>query len=80
MDQAKQAFEATKPLFTQTVAGLQNLRWEDIPEPVRNYIRDHPKLSAFQLVTFLLLACPGLVVAPAFGFLGFSSIGPVAGE
>ena len=80
MDNSKSPFETAKQRFGGVVGGLKNLKWESIPEPARKYIEAHPKLTALQVVLVLLTLCPGLVVAPVLGFLGFSSIGPVAGK
>lgn len=80
MVDAKVAFEAAKALYGTAVKGLQELKWEHVSEPVRNYIREHPGLSGLQLVLLLVLTCPGLVLTPVLGAVGFSSIGPVAGK
>ena len=80
MADAKPAFEGAKNLYSKAVKGLKELKWEDVPGPVRKYIEEHPKLSGIQLVLLLVLTCPGLVVTPLLGWIGFSSIGPVAGE
>ena len=80
MDAAKQAFEAAKPYFGSAANALQNLKWEDVPEPVRQYIAAHPYLTAAQLALVLPTFFPGLFAVPVLGWLGFSSIGPVAGK
>ena len=80
MDAAKQAFEAAKPYFGNAANALQNLKWEDVPEPVRNYIAAHPYLTAAQLALVLPTFFPGLFAVPVLGWLGFSSIGPVGGK
>ena len=80
MDSPKAAFEAAKALFGSGVGGLQNLRWEDVSKPARRYIEENPRLTAAQVILVLLTTCPGLVVLPALGWLGFGAIGPVAGK
>ena len=80
MDIGKNILETAKQQFGENVNGLKNLKWENIPAPVRDYIESHPHLTAIQLVLILLALAPGLIVAPALGVLGFSSIGPVAGK
>ena len=80
MDAAKHAFEAAKRYFGNVPSTLQNLKWEDVPEPVRNYIAAHPYLTAAQLALVLPALFPGLLAAPVLGWLGFSSIGPVGGK
>jgi hypothetical protein len=80
MDNGNNSLEAAKQQFGDKINGLKNLKWEHIPAPVRGYIERHPHLTAIQLVLILLTLAPGLIVAPALGVLGFSSIGPVAGE
>ena len=80
MDAAKAAFEAFKPIFGKAIEGLQNLKWEQIPEPVRDYIEAHPALTTIQLLSLILFACPWLTVTPLFYSLGFSGLGPMAGK
>lgn len=80
MSGSRAAFEAAKALYENAVRGLRELKWEDVPAPVRKYIQEHPGLSALNLVLLLVITCPGLVVTPMLGWIGFSSIGPVAGE
>ena len=80
MSTAKAAFEGAQDLFGKAVNGLKELKWEDVPAPVRMYIQEHPTLSAVQLAMLLVLTCPGLVVTPLLGWIGFSTIGPVAGK
>ncbi|KAK3706398.1 hypothetical protein LTR37_012776 [Vermiconidia calcicola] len=80
MEAAKAAFEALKPIFGKAIGGLQNLKWDDIPEPVRSYIEAHPALTTIQLLSLILFACPWLTVTPLFYSLGFSGLGPMAGS
>lgn len=80
MESGKEAFEAAKANLGNTVTGLKNLMWDKLPESARNYLSAHPNLTAFQVISMLVILCPGLVVMPVLGLLGFSSIGPVAGE
>jgi len=37
-------------------------------------------MTAFQIITLVAAFIPGLVAAPALAWMGFSSIGPVAGK
>lgn len=76
----KDILEEAKKFFGDKIEGLKNLKWEDIPAPVRNHIEQHPYLTPAQLILLLLTLVPGLIVAPVLGVLGFSSIGPVAGK
>lgn len=80
MSAAQAAFEVAKGLYGKAVKGLKDLKWENVPAPVRRYVQEHPKLSAIQLVMLLILTVPGLAVTPLLGWMGFSSIGPVAGK
>lgn len=79
MSAAQVAFESTQALYGRAVQGLRDLRWQDVPQPVRAFIEEHPALSAVQLLMLLVLTCPGLVATPLLGMVGFSSVGPVAG-
>lgn len=79
MPNAQAAFDAAKAFYSKFVRGLQDLRWEDVPEPVRRYIREHPGLTLLQVVMLLILTCPGLVATPMLGIMGFGAIGPTAG-
>ena len=80
MPGSQAAFEAAKALYEGAVKGLRDLKWEHVPAPVRKYIEEHPGLGALNLVLLLAITCPGFVVTPVLGWIGFSSIGPVAGE
>ncbi|KAK4954824.1 hypothetical protein LTR10_007016 [Elasticomyces elasticus] len=77
---AKAAFEMVQKLFGHLISGLKELKWEQLPHHVQEHIRNNPMMSAFQIVMVIIAVAPGLVVAPALGLLGFSSIGPVAGS
>jgi hypothetical protein len=44
---------------------------------VVQHVQEHPKMTAFQLLTLLF---PGLIAGPLFAVLGFSGVGPVAGQ
>lgn len=74
------AFQVAKDLYGKAVVGLKELRWEDVPRPVRRYIEEHPTATSIQILSLLVVACPGLVVTPALGWVGFSATGPVAGR
>lgn len=74
------AFEAAKAVYGTAINGLKELKWENVSEPVRNYIQERPALSALQLAMLLVVTCPGLVLTPMLSAVGLSSIGPVAGE
>ena len=76
-ESAKAAFEAAKDVFGNLIEGLEHVTWDQLPKPVKEYIKAHPKLTAAQLV---VLVVPGLVLTPALGALGFTAIGPAAGE
>lgn len=80
MSAAQAAFEFAQGLYGRVVGGLAELRWEHVPEPVRRYIEEHPTLTAVQLVMLLVLTCPGLVIAPALGWVGLGGGGPIAGK
>jgi hypothetical protein len=76
----KDILEEAKKFLGDKIEGLKNLKYEDIPTPVRGHIERHPRLTAVQLVLIILTLAPGLIIAPALGTVGFSSIGPVAGK
>lgn len=72
-------FEGAKGVCGHAVKGLSELKWENVPAPVRRYVEEQPKLSTMQFVLLLVFACPGLAVTPLLGIMGFSSISPQAG-
>jgi hypothetical protein len=76
LEKARKLFEATKERFGQEFPGLANLTWEQVRDRVVQHVQEHPKMTAFQLVTLLF---PGLIAGPLFAVLGFSGVGPVAG-
>ena len=81
MDQAgKAAFEYVQQAFGHLIHGLQQVNWETLPQHAQDYITNNPKMGACQIIMVIIAVVPGLVVAPALAALGFSSIGPVAGE
>jgi hypothetical protein len=73
-------FEATKDKFGSTFPKLRELKWEDVPKGVKEYMKAHPYLTSFQILMLLITCIPGLVAAPVLGAMGFSSLGPVAGK
>lgn len=64
MDAAKDAFEAIQRSVGHLVVGLQELKWEDVPQKAKEHLKNNPKMSAFQALSVLLLLVPGLVVGP----------------
>lgn len=56
------------------------MEWNSLPEALRRYIEEHPYLTAVQVAALLLVVCPGLLSTPAVAAVGFSEVGPVAGE
>lgn len=79
MDEARAAFEQIQANFGSLVAGLSDIKWEDLPANVTTHIANNSKMSAVGLLSFLIVAVPGLVAGPALAALGFGSVGPVAG-
>ncbi|KAK5129177.1 hypothetical protein LTR08_003774 [Meristemomyces frigidus] len=79
-DAAKTALEAAKATYGKLVGGLEHITWAKLPEPVKQYLRAHPKATAAQVVLAIIFVVPGLVLTPALGALGFTSIGPAAGK
>lgn len=80
MDAAKDAFEAIQRSVGHLVVGLQELKWEDVPQKAKEHLKNNPKMSAFQALSVLLLLVPGLVVGPVLTAIGFGSAGPLAGK
>jgi len=76
---AHAAFEKAKQLFGHAVQGLKNVKWEELPDHVKEHIKNNRKMTAFQVATFLVSIIPGLVAGPVLGIMGFSKLGPVAG-
>ncbi|RMY73926.1 hypothetical protein D0863_03545 [Hortaea werneckii] len=80
MDHAANAtFEAAKATFASLAQGLRHTQWEDLPGWVRNYIVEHPGLTAAQIVCLVIVAVPAIATMPLLGALGFTSLGPAAG-
>ena len=77
---ARAIFENVKVCFGNQITGLKALKWEDVPAPVKKYIEDHPRLALVQVALLLVAVVPGLVMAPVCAYLGFGSIGPIAGR
>ena len=77
---AKPVFEWMQSTFGYLIIGLKNMKWEDLPIGVKQWIMDHPTATAFQLVMLFIMLVPGLAVGPLLAYLGFSNIGPVAGK
>lgn len=72
--------EAAKESFGKTIEGLQDLKRDSLPEALRRYIEEHPYLTAVQIAALLLVVCPGVLSTPALAAVGFSEVGPMAGE
>lgn len=80
MSQAEAALEAAQQVFGSVVKGLKEVKWQNLPMNTRAHIEKNPKMTAFQIVALLTAVVPGLLAAPVLGAIGFSSLGPVAGE
>ncbi|KAI6813339.1 hypothetical protein KC367_g2994 [Hortaea werneckii] len=79
---ANTTFEAAKESFASLAQGLRHTQWEDLPGWVRNYIVEHPGLTAAQIIWPVILAVPAIITMPTMpllGALGFTSLGPAAG-
>ncbi|KAI7141530.1 hypothetical protein KC343_g3502 [Hortaea werneckii] len=76
---ANTAFEAAKQAFASLAQGPRHIHWEDLPGWVRNYIVEHPGLTAAQIIWPVILAAPAIITMPLLGALGFTSLGPAAG-
>lgn len=80
MDDARARFEAARVMFGSLVSGLRDLKWDDIPQPAKQFISANSCITAVQVILVLLWFCPGLVASPALALMGFSSAGPIAGD
>lgn len=80
MAKIKDTFEDARGLFGHVFVGLKDLKWNDIPEPVRKPLEDHPFLTAFEIVLVLFVLCPWLIGSPALLAGGFGALGPTAGK
>ncbi|KAK5128997.1 hypothetical protein LTR85_000330 [Meristemomyces frigidus] len=89
MEEAAEAAFETARMEAQKVPGhlatwVKNVEWADLPNQVKDRIKDHikehPKMTACRIVLIIAAFAPGLIVSPALGLLGFSSVGPVAGS
>ncbi|OTA24268.1 hypothetical protein BTJ68_13740 [Hortaea werneckii EXF-2000] len=76
---ANTTFEAAKESFASHAQGLRHTQLEDLPGWVRNYIVEHPGLTAAQIICLVILAVPAIITMPLLGALGFTSLGPAAG-
>lgn len=77
---AKAIIDAVKSKYGRIFLSLQKVAWENIARPARDFIVSHPKLSAIFVAFNLIVVMPELVAGPAFWTMGFSALGPVAGE
>ncbi|KAI7511974.1 hypothetical protein KC347_g2921 [Hortaea werneckii] len=76
---ANTTFEAAKEAFASLAQGLRHTHWEELTGWVRNYIVEHPGLTAAQIIWPVILAVPAIIAMPPLGALGFTGIGPAAG-
>lgn len=77
---ANATFEAAKQTFASLAQGLRHTQWEDLPSWVRNYMVEHPGLTAAQIICLVVVAVPAIFTMPLLGALGFTSLGPAAGR
>ncbi|KAI7086559.1 hypothetical protein KC356_g4885 [Hortaea werneckii] len=75
---ANTTFEAAKEAFASLAQGLRQIHWQDLPGCVRNYIVEHPGLTAAQISWPVILAVPAIIAMPPLGALGFIGLGPAA--
>ncbi|KAI6885510.1 hypothetical protein KC360_g3640 [Hortaea werneckii] len=75
---ANTTFEAAKEAFASLAQGLRHTHWEELTGWVRNYIVEHPGLTAAQIIWPVILAVPAIIAMPPLGALGFTGIGPAA--
>ncbi|KAF2719450.1 hypothetical protein K431DRAFT_305193 [Polychaeton citri CBS 116435] len=61
----------------QLVEMLKQVKWEDVPDAIKERIRENPKMTIFQVFALIL---PAVLTGPLLGLLGFSATGPVAGS
>ncbi|KAI7331323.1 hypothetical protein KC354_g18285 [Hortaea werneckii] len=83
---ANTTFEAAKASFASLAQGLRHTQQEDLPGWVRNYIVEHPVLTAARIIGPVILAVPAIITMPAMplfgalgGAFGFTGLGPAAG-
>ncbi|WWC64102.1 uncharacterized protein I303_106709 [Kwoniella dejecticola CBS 10117] len=54
------------------------MKFKDLPEQVKDYIKEHPYQTAFHVINGVVFFAPSLVWGPVLGMLGFTPIGPAA--
>lgn len=74
----KALVETLKQHLGAFVKGLTDLRWQDIPAGAKEYIQEHPGLTAVQVLAVSPVVSPWLVASPLLAALGFGNLGPIA--
>ncbi|KAK4495391.1 hypothetical protein PRZ48_013722 [Zasmidium cellare] len=77
---ARKLFEEAKSRFSKVFPGLEDVEWDQLPSTFIEYVKQHPAKSTLHLTLLLATTFPGAIAVPAYYFLGFSPIGPVAGS
>lgn len=61
------------PQLKGTWDNVRATKLEDVPEHVKNYIRDNPKQTTFYVIQGVLYFSPGVVWSPVLSLFGFKS-------
>ncbi|WWC91294.1 uncharacterized protein L201_006237 [Kwoniella dendrophila CBS 6074] len=57
---------------------LVSVNWNELPENIKNYVKENPKQTAFYVMNGIVFFAPSLVWSPILAIAGFTGIGPAA--
>ncbi|KAK7540785.1 uncharacterized protein J3D65DRAFT_600890 [Phyllosticta citribraziliensis] len=72
--------ESAQQLFNKTTEYVFSIKWEDLPEDIKTYIRENPGQAGMHVVGGVVFFAPALITGPLLGLLGFTAVGPAAGS
>jgi hypothetical protein len=55
---------------------VYEIKLENLPEIVKQYIKDHPYQTAFLIIGCFVYLCPSSMTAPLLRMFGFTPLGP----
>lgn len=80
VEAAKALFEPARDAFGAVIPALKNIEFEDLSDPIKQYLYEHPYLTWFQIIMLLFGLIPGVAALPMLLAGGFGPVGPMAGK
>ena len=80
MDLANAPLDAARGGLEWAYSNRLNMPWRTLSEQAMEYITAHPGSTVIQIASALIAVWPGVLASPILTSVGFSNIGPVAGE